>query len=168
WRGNCRSGVRIEPASARHASLRAVHPAVRTGCGLARGRPRTRGRQRHRLQPLHASCLDREKYTSELSRLRAQARMIGQGYELQAVFFDLDGTLVDSAPDLIVAMQRLRTERGNKPVAVTRIGQGYELHAVFCELERTLVDSAPDLIVAMQRLRTELGKKPVDVTAIGE
>ncbi len=49
--------------------------------------------------------------------------MIGQDYELQAVFFDLDGTLVDSAPDLIVAMQRLRAELGESPVDVTAIGE---------------------------------------------
>jgi 2-phosphoglycolate phosphatase len=49
--------------------------------------------------------------------------MIGQDYELQAVFFDLDGTLVDSAPDLIVAMQRLRAELGETPVDVTAIGE---------------------------------------------
>ena len=34
------------------------------------------------------------------------------GSEIAAVFFDLDGTLVDSAPDLIAAMQRLRGEQG--------------------------------------------------------
>jgi phosphoglycolate phosphatase len=49
--------------------------------------------------------------------------MIAHGIELQAVFFDLDGTLVDSAPDLIVAMQRLRAELGEAPVDVTAIGQ---------------------------------------------
>jgi phosphoglycolate phosphatase len=49
--------------------------------------------------------------------------MIGQDYELQAVFFDLDGTLVDSAPDLIVAMQRLRAELGESAVDVTAIGE---------------------------------------------
>ena len=49
--------------------------------------------------------------------------MIGQDYELQAVFFDLDGTLVDSAPDLVVAMQRLRAELGESSVDVTAIGE---------------------------------------------
>ncbi|HET7063882.1 MAG TPA: phosphoglycolate phosphatase [Rudaea sp.] len=49
--------------------------------------------------------------------------MIGQDYELQAVFFDLDGTLVDSAPDLVVAMQRLRAELGETAVDVTAIGE---------------------------------------------
>jgi phosphoglycolate phosphatase len=42
--------------------------------------------------------------------------------ELQAVFFDLDGTLVDSAPDLIVAMGRLREERGEAALDLTAIG----------------------------------------------
>jgi len=49
--------------------------------------------------------------------------MIGKDYELQAVFFDLDGTLVDSAPDLVVAMQRLRAELGETAVDVTAIGE---------------------------------------------
>jgi phosphoglycolate phosphatase len=48
--------------------------------------------------------------------------MIVPDYELQAVFFDLDGTLVDSAPDLVVAMQRLRAELGESAVDVTAIG----------------------------------------------
>jgi len=49
--------------------------------------------------------------------------MIGKDYELQAVFFDLDGTLVDSAPDLVVAMQRLRAELGEAAVDVAAIGE---------------------------------------------
>jgi N-acetyl-D-muramate 6-phosphate phosphatase len=49
--------------------------------------------------------------------------MIRKDYELQAVFFDLDGTLVDSAPDLVVAMQRLRAELGETAVDVTAIGE---------------------------------------------
>jgi phosphoglycolate phosphatase len=44
------------------------------------------------------------------------------GAILDAVFFDLDGTLVDSAPDLIVAMQRLRAERGETPADVASVG----------------------------------------------
>lgn len=42
--------------------------------------------------------------------------------ELQAVFFDLDGTLVDSAPDLVVAMGRLRAELGEAPLDMSAIG----------------------------------------------
>jgi 2-phosphoglycolate phosphatase len=36
--------------------------------------------------------------------------MILRGADIEAIFFDLDGTLVDSAPDLVAAMQRLRSE----------------------------------------------------------
>lgn len=42
--------------------------------------------------------------------------------DLAAVFFDLDGTLVDSAPDMIVAMRRLRVEQGVSPDGSERIG----------------------------------------------
>ena len=41
---------------------------------------------------------------------------------VDAVFFDLDGTLIDSAPDLVVAMQRLRAELGEAPIDVARVG----------------------------------------------
>ena len=48
--------------------------------------------------------------------------MILQGREITGVFFDLDGTLVDSAPDLVVAMARLRAEHGEPDIDVTAIG----------------------------------------------
>ena len=44
------------------------------------------------------------------------------GGKLDAVFFDLDGTLVDSAPDLVAAMQRLRVERGEPPADAAAVG----------------------------------------------
>lgn len=45
------------------------------------------------------------------------------GTSIEGVFFDLDGTLVDSAPDLIVAMSRLRAELGEPETDVSAIGQ---------------------------------------------
>ena len=42
--------------------------------------------------------------------------------KLQAVFFDLDGTVVDSAPDLIAAMMRLRAELGETAADMSVIG----------------------------------------------
>ncbi|HST27268.1 MAG TPA: phosphoglycolate phosphatase [Rudaea sp.] len=39
-----------------------------------------------------------------------------------AVFFDLDGTLVDSAPDMVEAMRRLRLEEGESPDGAESIG----------------------------------------------
>jgi len=44
------------------------------------------------------------------------------GDAIAAVFFDLDGTLVDSAPDLVVAMARLRAELGEPDLDVAHIG----------------------------------------------
>ncbi len=41
---------------------------------------------------------------------------------ISAVFFDLDGTLIDSAPDLIHAMGRLRGELGEPAIAMHQVG----------------------------------------------
>ncbi|NJM43888.1 MAG: HAD hydrolase-like protein, partial [Brachymonas sp.] len=37
-----------------------------------------------------------------------------------AIFFDLDGTLIDSAPDLAAAADKLRTDRGMSSIAYER------------------------------------------------
>ena len=41
---------------------------------------------------------------------------------IQAVLFDLDGTLLDTAPDMLYALNRLRQERGlgDLPLTVAR------------------------------------------------
>lgn len=49
--------------------------------------------------------------------------MKAPGGAIQAVFFDLDGTLVDSAPDLIVAMRRLRAEQGEVEIDLDDVGK---------------------------------------------
>ena len=49
--------------------------------------------------------------------------MMPHGADIAGVFFDLDGTLVNSAPDMVVAMQRLRAECGEPMVDVTSIGE---------------------------------------------
>lgn len=38
------------------------------------------------------------------------------GAEYNAVFFDLDGTLVDTAPDMVAVLQELQKERGIEPI----------------------------------------------------
>lgn len=43
-------------------------------------------------------------------------------FACEAVFFDLDGTLVDSAPDMIEAMRRLRMEQDESPEGAESIG----------------------------------------------
>ena len=46
-------------------------------------------------------------------------------FAVQAVLFDLDGTLVDSAPDLALAAERMRATRGLPPLPLA----GYRPHA---------------------------------------
>ena len=48
--------------------------------------------------------------------------MILRGDDIEAIFFDLDGTLVDSAPDLMAAMQRLRAEMSLPPIDPAYVG----------------------------------------------
>jgi phosphoglycolate phosphatase len=55
--------------------------------------------------------------------MRAEAGVIPLGGDIAAVFFDLDGTLVDSAPDLVVALQRLRAELGEGDADLTAAGR---------------------------------------------
>ena len=48
--------------------------------------------------------------------------MMLRGAKISGVFFDLDGTLVDSAPDLIAAMRRLRVELGEPAADDAAVG----------------------------------------------
>ena len=48
--------------------------------------------------------------------------MSGDSIAVDAVFFDLDGTLIDSAPDLVVAMQRLRDALGEPASDLDGVG----------------------------------------------
>ncbi|HET8940384.1 MAG TPA: phosphoglycolate phosphatase [Rudaea sp.] len=49
--------------------------------------------------------------------------MIPGGDEICMVLFDLDGTLVDSAPDLVAAMQALRAELGESEIDCGGVGR---------------------------------------------
>src|SRR6218665_1162569 len=41
-------------------------------------------------------------------------------HHIRAVLFDLDGTLIDSAPDLGAAADKMRTDRGLPPLPLTQ------------------------------------------------
>lgn len=87
---------------------------------------------------------------------------------IRAVIFDLDGTLIDSAPDLHTAANALLAERGLDPVSLARvrdfIGEG-----VPKLVERSLEAggapaTAQKLTAAVRRFRAIYGAEPVRLT----
>ena len=93
-------------------------------CRVGRG-----GVQRHGVQPLHTALQPVGQHRCELPRGLQEARMNRRAH---AVLFDLDGTLIDSAPDLAAAVNRLRTERQLPEVPYERlrpmVGSGRPRH----------------------------------------
>jgi phosphoglycolate phosphatase len=66
-----------------------------------------------------------------------------KSYAVQAIIFDLDGTLVDSAEDLRAAINRLLGELGLRPIAVTEI-KGMIGDGVLKLIERALAAANGD------------------------
>src|SRR6185312_12385171 len=101
------------------ASLRAVPEAERDRERPARRRPCARRSARHRLQPVRAQGMADAERRRELPRRRLETRMTRP--PPRAVLFDLDGTLIDSAPDLIAAVEALCHELGAPPPDPARV-----------------------------------------------
>lgn len=75
--------------------------------------------------------------------------------ERGTVLFDLDGTLVDSAPDLADALDALLVERGHAPVGIVHtrrlIGHGVASLVTQALAEKGETLTAPELAAAVQR-----------------
>src|SRR6185295_10602352 len=96
-----------------HPYLREVHPAIGT-CRLgARHRTRTRRCRGTRVRPVRAPRAPGDRRPRELPDTPAQtgrgARPRGMT-DVDAILFDLDGTLLDTAPDMVGALNRLLGE----------------------------------------------------------
>jgi phosphoglycolate phosphatase len=87
---------------------------------------------------------------------------------IRAVIFDLDGTLIDSAPDIHAAANMLLSERGLPPVSLAQV-RGFIGEGVAKLVERALeAAGAPargcDLDAAIARFRALYGAEPVRLT----
>ena len=121
-------GAEYDRASfaARHARIPEIHPALGARAMGAGRRPRTRGPVRHRVQPLDPGISPVAEYQRQLSRAfppcRARCeRRPDMTLPLRAILFDLDGTLLDTAPEMVDALNALRVEQGLAPLAFEEV-----------------------------------------------
>lgn len=86
----------------------------------------------------------------------------------RAVLFDLDGTLVDSAPDIHAAANAVLTERGIAPLTLAEargfVGHGAEIFIDRCLMARGLAGD-PDLKARLLTRFLELYEHAVELSA---
>jgi len=70
--------------------------------------------------------------------------------QLRAVLFDLDGTLLDTAPDMVGALNTLRREHGLAPLPYDRVRPGVS-HGAVRLLKIGFPDAGADSIPALQQ-----------------
>src|SRR5690606_3234126 len=108
-------------AAARHPPVPRLHPSLRTGRVAARMRPATGGRERARLRTMGQPRARVAAHRGQLPGLRGEAGMSLRGVYPKLALFDLDGTLLDSAPDFVATLALLRARHGLPPIAPERI-----------------------------------------------
>ncbi len=69
---------------------------------------------------------------------------------LRAVLFDMDGTLLDTAPDMVGALNALRAEEGLAPLPYERVRCAVS-HGAARVVRTGFPDAAPDSFAALQR-----------------
>src|SRR6185369_15160181 len=102
-------GICAQLAAPGYPRVHEVRSPERAGRLLPRQRSGTRTHPGHAIQPADPALLAVWGYQRELSLRDAENLMFSN---IGAVLFDLDGTLIDSAPDLGAAADKMRVARG--------------------------------------------------------
>ena len=116
--------ARLLPKGTHHYAR--FHQAFGARRLAARGRPRAGRRQRPGLRTRGAMRAAHRAHRHQLSGLRAKpAHERGAATDMSrfhaVVLFDLDGTLLDSAPDMLATRQPVRAERGRAPMTLAEL-----------------------------------------------
>jgi N-acetyl-D-muramate 6-phosphate phosphatase len=77
------------------------------------------------------------------------------GATLRAVLFDLDGTLLDTAPDMVGALNALRLEHDLEPLPYGEV-RGAVSHGAARVVKSGFPDAAPERLVVLQRRFLEI------------
>jgi phosphoglycolate phosphatase len=81
---------------------------------------------------------------------------------LRAVLFDLDGTLLDTAPDMVGALNALRREQGLEPLPYEAV-RAVVSHGAARLVKNGFPDADPDRAVALQRRFLEIYRGALSV-----
>ena len=81
----------------------------------------------------------------------------------KAVLFDLDGTLIDTAPDFIIAVNELRDDHGLPPLSESAITEQVSNAGELTKIALSINDEDPSFETSKEKLLTNylkvIGKK---------